>query len=277
MPAPLTKAFDLLQVTSNMSTPMSTAKRRQGQDERTTTAICGDKRILFSASTTILFFLLHSHRRANIWGLRAPQANTCMYGKLFPSARIVGLVSSSLHTEQMGVRVVTRARVYGAVLQRLLPATSTTKHIHIILRTAARFSRTTRLPDTQCMQVSSPCHARRLSRHCQPFLFLGVFPLSNAQAPAFPLGKGSIQPCFPPRPLLCSGLVRVAGLMAAGQRPGISRFSIQYSLEELTRPPLIAIEPYSHSRHASNYLSHPTATSPRSLLCTQAGTCISPR
>jgi hypothetical protein len=260
----------------SMSTPMSTAERRQGQNERTTSAICGDKLILFSASTPPSFSSSSTRINALTSGV-CGCPRRILYGKLFSSTRVAGLPPIH-YIRNRWACVVTRARVYRAILQRRLPATTTTKHIHVILRTKEQFSRTTRLPDTQCMQVSSPCHARRLPRDCQPFLFLGVFPLSNAQPPKRPPSRwGKVASNLVFHLYLCYAVVWSDSLGSRRPVDDPESLASAYSLEGLTRLPLIAIEPYSHSRHASNYLSHPTATSPRSLLCTQAGTCISPR
>jgi hypothetical protein len=93
----------------------------------------------------ILFFLLHSHRRANIWGFAGAPGE---HGKLFSSTRR-SYCGPTRYIRNRWACIVTRVRVYGAILQRRLCRQPRQQSIiHFILRTAVQFSWTTRLPDT---------------------------------------------------------------------------------------------------------------------------------
>jgi hypothetical protein len=172
----------------------------------------------------------------------------------------------------MGVHSNTSACTRRPTAKALRPATTTTKHIHVILNNS---------PGQHAYQIHSACRsAARVTRVDFPetaslSCSWASFPCLMPKRPPSRLGK--VAPNLVSHLYLCHALGWSGSL--GSRRPVVDPESLApaYSLEELTRPPLIAIEPYSHSRHASNYLSHPTATSPRSLLCTQAGTCISPR
>ena len=107
---------------------------------------------------------------------------------LFIHSKVV-LWAYALHTEHMGVRSNTSACVRRCTAKAPLPATGTTKHIHTLLRTAVRFSRTTRLPDTQSMQVSSPCHARRTVRAANLSCSWASFPCLMPKRPPSRWGK----------------------------------------------------------------------------------------
>jgi hypothetical protein len=170
----------------------------------------------------ILFFLLHSHRRANIWGLRAPQAN--MANSFHPlEGRIVGL-PNALHTEQMGVHSNTGACARRHTAKAPLPATTTTKHNSLHPAHSS-----TILPDNTPTRHTvhagqQPVSRAQTSRAANLSCSWASFPCLMPKRPPSRCGKVASN-LFPSSTTALLSFGQGRWLTAAGRRPGISRFT----------------------------------------------------
>lgn len=151
-------------------------KRRQGQARVNGPPLRSAETQAISILAFLFLLILHSHRRANTWGLRAPQANM---SNLFSSTRLVG---PGRYTRDIWACAVTRARVYRAVLQRRL----------------------CRPPRQQSMSANSLHNSSTISpgQHAYPdTVHAGQQPVSRAQTllrlPTFPV-PGRFPPVYCP-------------------------------------------------------------------------------
>jgi len=172
----------------------------------------------------------------------------------------------TLYMRNRWVCVVTRARVYGAILQRRFCRPPRQQSIFTQYRVQQHNS-----PRQHAYQIHSACrsaarcHARRLPVAANLSCSWASFPCLMPKRP--PSRWGKVASNLVSHLYLCSALVWSGSLAHGGRSFDPESLASQHSLEGLMRPPLIAIEPYSHSRHASNCLSHPTATSPVTTQC----------
>lgn len=113
-------------------------------------------------------------------------------------------------------------------------------------------------------------HARK--NYAKPFLFLGERCGIRTQAPAFPLWKDGLQPCLDLAPLASRSFGQ-DGMLRNG-RSSTQTSAANLAIGSTTAATLIAIEPYSHSRHASMYFSLPTATTLAQVVHAGWGPCI---